>query len=302
MSRININRILIEKGSDRVKALKDEILETLNSIDNYIPESLNDILLEANADVTGAYLEEAQPIIDEIIKAIKKFHESSVDDKLNCFTIKGFKILDGTSYNPNVYLRKWNLNNLAAYNVSTDSLIICILDKSSDLSEKILYGWLNEDGEFYEYFEGLLVHELTHYIDKSNNYIKKPKVTANLSDKKYANDYKEINAHTKEYISLMQKNFLKKCIDVPQELKKPINECFGKILTASINEVYNKNRKLNIWINLLYPRNKSHVYKEIVTYFKKYFTENYASVVDLLPAEYKPSIKKPVKRWFDNLD
>ena len=36
MSRININinRILIEKGSDRVKVLKDEILETLNSIDN----------------------------------------------------------------------------------------------------------------------------------------------------------------------------------------------------------------------------------------------------------------------------
>ena len=34
MSRININKILIEKGSDRVKVLKDEILETLNSIDN----------------------------------------------------------------------------------------------------------------------------------------------------------------------------------------------------------------------------------------------------------------------------
>ena len=34
MSRININRILIEKGSDRVKVLKDEILEMLNSIDN----------------------------------------------------------------------------------------------------------------------------------------------------------------------------------------------------------------------------------------------------------------------------
>ena len=69
MSRININRILIEKGSDRVKVLKDEILETLNSIDNYIPESLDDILTEANADVTGAYLEEAQPIIDEIISS-----------------------------------------------------------------------------------------------------------------------------------------------------------------------------------------------------------------------------------------
>ena len=34
MSRININRILIEKGSDRVKVLRDEILKTLNSIDN----------------------------------------------------------------------------------------------------------------------------------------------------------------------------------------------------------------------------------------------------------------------------
>lgn len=42
MSKININRILIEKGSDGIKVLKDEILKTLNSIDNYIPESLDD--------------------------------------------------------------------------------------------------------------------------------------------------------------------------------------------------------------------------------------------------------------------
>ena len=53
MSRINIKRILIEKGSDRVKALKDEILEVLNSIDNHIPESLTDYSKTAD-NVTNA--------------------------------------------------------------------------------------------------------------------------------------------------------------------------------------------------------------------------------------------------------
>lgn len=52
MSKININRILIEKGFDRVKVLKDEILKTLNSIDNHIPESLTDY--SKTADTVGA--------------------------------------------------------------------------------------------------------------------------------------------------------------------------------------------------------------------------------------------------------
>ena len=86
------------------------------------------------------------------------------------------------------------------------------------------------------------------------------------------------------------------------EHEKGYRECVSRHELGLIKEIVPANKKLNIWINLLYPRNKSHVYKEIVTYFKKYFMENYASVVDLLPAEYKPLIKKPVKRWFDNLD
>ena len=177
MSKININRILIEKGSDKVKVLKDEILEVLNSIDNYIPESLDDILTEANADVTGAYLEEAQPIIDEIIKAIKKYNSLSLFERYNLFcNHKGFKILDNTHHNPNVYLSKVNLNNLASYSVKNDDLVLFILDgEEYTLSDKMLAVCTDKDCMLYEYFEGLLVHELTHYIDKSNNYIKKAK-------------------------------------------------------------------------------------------------------------------------------
>lgn len=243
---------------------------------NYIKQYTDDIrksfyllvenisLEERKVDLDKYYVDTAKDLCNELKLAIIDYEESGKSNKLIKLNTGWAFIPEDSSFLPNFYLDKRNVDTYGKWLPKLNAIVLYILDDTyniDDITKQYISNIL----------ENVLIHELAHYYNDSakkgtgrslriQNY--------NSNNQAYYNDKEEMDAITKELENTIYTD-LKQTLDFAKQTLTIDDQC-NFINDALRSELYyyknNKNSEFNKFLTNLTQENLKKVYKDIYNY------------------------------------